>query len=115
VTYHDYEGIAIELDERARLVADLGQRNLMILRNHGTLSVGETAADCWLGMFFLERACTQQIMALSAGRANLNLAPDAARSEVETQVSSPGMKLVTRIAWPGTLRELDRRSPGYDA
>lgn len=115
VTYHDYEGIAIELDERERLVADLGQRNLMILRNHGTLSVGETAADCWLGMFFLERACSQQIMALSAGRDNLSLAPDAARAEVEAQVSSPGMKLVTRIAWPGTLRNLDRRSPGYDA
>ena len=72
-------------------------------------------ALAFLGIFFLERACTQQIMALSAGRENLGLAPEAARAEVETQVSSPGMKLVTRLAWPGTLRDLNRRSPGYDA
>ena len=77
-------------------------------------SLGATAAECWLGMFFLERACTQQIMALTIGRENLRLAPEAARAEVETQVSSPGMKLVTRLAWPGTLRDLDRRAPGYD-
>lgn len=115
VTYHDYEGIALELDERERLVRDLGPRNLMILRNHGTLAVGASAAECWLGMFFLERACSQQVMALSIGRQNILLAPEAARAEVEAQVSSPGMKLVTRLAWPGTLRDLDRRSPGYDA
>jgi ribulose-5-phosphate 4-epimerase/fuculose-1-phosphate aldolase len=115
VTYHDYEGIALELDERERIVADLGAKNLMILRNHGLLSAGATAAECWLGMFFLERACTQQIMALSVGRENVRLAPEAARAEVEAQVSSPGMKLVTRLAWPGTLRDLDRRAPGYDA
>jgi ribulose-5-phosphate 4-epimerase/fuculose-1-phosphate aldolase len=115
VTYHDYEGIALDLDERARIVTDLGSKTLMILRNHGTLSLGATAADCWLCMFFLERACTQQIMALAAGRQNLRLASEEARAEVEAQVSSPGMKFVTRLAWPGVLRDLDRRAPGYDA
>src|SRR5438477_972915 len=56
LAYHDYEGIALNLDERERLVADLGDKHVMLLRNHGTLSVGQTAADCWTGMFYLERA-----------------------------------------------------------
>jgi len=68
LAYHDYEGIALNLDERERIVADLGDKKLMLLRNHGTLSVGRTAGDCWVGMFYLERACLQQVMALSAGR-----------------------------------------------
>src|SRR5690606_38978992 len=78
LAYHDYEGIALNLDERERLVADIGDKTLMLLRNHGTLSVGDTAANCWIGMFFLERACKQQIMALSAGREGVLLAPEAA-------------------------------------
>ena len=49
VAYHDYEGIALNLDERERLVADLGDKTLMLLRNHGTLSAGSTAAGCWMG------------------------------------------------------------------
>jgi ribulose-5-phosphate 4-epimerase/fuculose-1-phosphate aldolase len=63
--YHDYEGIALDLDERERLVADLGpKKHSMILRNHGTLTCGETAAITFTRMFFLERACKMQIMAL---------------------------------------------------
>jgi ribulose-5-phosphate 4-epimerase/fuculose-1-phosphate aldolase len=68
LAYHDYEGIALNLDERERLVADLGPtKRLMMLRNHGTLATGSTAAECWIGMFYLERACQQQVMALSPG------------------------------------------------
>src|SRR3569623_309092 len=52
LAYHDYEGIALNLDERERLVADIGSKSLMLLRNLGTLSVGKTAAECWVGMFF---------------------------------------------------------------
>ena len=80
LAYHDYEGIALNLDERERLVADLGPtKKLMLLKNHGTLSVGATAAECWLGMFYLERACKQQVMALSAGRKHVLEAPKAAQ------------------------------------
>src|ERR1700712_4864616 len=75
LTYHDYEGIALNLDERERIVADLGDKKLMMLRNHGTLAIGSTAAECWLRMFYLERACKQQVMALSIGRENILLAP----------------------------------------
>lgn len=112
LAYHDYEGIALNLDERERLVADIGQKNLMLLRNHGTLSVGETAADCWVGMFFLERACKQQVMALSAGRENVLFAPEAALAEVSNQVARG---IGGGLAWPGCLRRLDRELPGYDA
>src|ERR1700738_4602296 len=57
IAYHEYEGVALELDERPRLVADLGTKNAMILRNHGTLAVGPTVAEAFLLMYFLERAC----------------------------------------------------------
>ena len=112
LAYHDYEGIALNLDERERLVADIGDKTLMLLRNHGTLSVGESAADCWIGMFYLERACKQQVMALSAGRENVLFAPEAAQSEVRSQVARG---IGGKLAWPGCLRRLDREMPGYDA
>ncbi|MCY1647199.1 class II aldolase/adducin family protein [Caulobacter sp. SL161] len=112
LAYHDYEGIALNLEERERIVADLGQKKLLMLRNHGTLSVGATAAECWLGMFFLERACAQQVMALSIGRDNVLLAPEAAQDEVRKQVGM-GMGMIGGLAWPGCLRKLDRESPGY--
>ncbi len=114
LAYHDYEGIALNLDERTRLVADLGAKNLMLLRNHGTLAVGPTAASAFLSLFFLERACQQQVYALSAGRDRVMLAPEAAQEEVRAQVfAGPGM--AGGLAWPGLLRKLDRESPGYDA
>ncbi len=112
LAYHDYEGIALNLDERERLVADIGDKTLMLLRNHGTLAVGSSAADCWIGMFYLERACKQQVMALSAGRENVLFAPEAAQAEVKSQVARG---IGGQLAWPGCLRRLDRESPGYDA
>ncbi|HEY7900406.1 MAG TPA: class II aldolase/adducin family protein, partial [Caulobacteraceae bacterium] len=112
VAYHDYEGIALNHDERERLVADLGQSNTMILRNHGTLAVGRTAGDCWIHMYYLEKACLQQIKAMSGGRALLSEASASAQEEVRNQVRT-GMG--GALAWPGALRRLDRLSPGYDA
>ena len=93
-------------------MADIGDKTLMLLRNHGTLSVGETAADCWVGMFYLERACKQQVMALSAGRDNVLFAPEASQNEVKAQVARG---IGGKLAWPGCLRRLDREMPGYDA
>jgi len=112
LAYHDYEGIALNLDERERLVADLGDKHAMLLRNHGTLTVGATAGDCWTHMFYLERACKQQVMALSCGRENVLIAPQASQDEVKRQT---GFGLGGFLAWPGCLRRLDRESPGYDA
>jgi ribulose-5-phosphate 4-epimerase/fuculose-1-phosphate aldolase len=113
LAYHDYEGIALNLDERERIVADLGDKSLMLLRNHGTMAVGSTAAEAWVGIFFLERACLQQTLALTAGRHGVLAASQTAQEEVRGQVA--GMPMVARLAWPGLLRRLDRQLPGYDA
>ena len=113
VAYHGYEGVALNHDERERLVADLGDKPLMLLRNHGTLAVGPTAAAAWIGMFFLEQACAQQVAALSGGRAHVLIAPDAAQAEAKEQ--GRGISFISSLAWPGALRMLDRKSPGYDA
>ena len=113
VAYHGYEGLALNHDERERLVADLGDKPLMLLRNHGTLAVGETAAQAWIGIFVLERACAQQIAALSGGREHVLLAPQQAQAETREQ--GRGIGFISALAWPGALRQLDRKSPGYDA
>ena len=114
LAYHGYEGIALNHDERERLVADIGDKRLMLLRNHGTLAVGATASECWLGMFTLERACKMQVMALSAGRDGVLIAPEAAQAEVARQTGN-GLGMISGLAWPGCLRQLDRALPGYDA
>jgi ribulose-5-phosphate 4-epimerase/fuculose-1-phosphate aldolase len=111
LAYHDYEGIALNHDEKERLVADLGDRSMMLLRNHGTLAVGRSAADCWTRMFYLERACRQQVMALSVGRENVLIASQSSQDEVRTQTTAGAGGA---LAWPGCLRRLDRENPGYD-
>src|SRR5690606_1240086 len=98
LAYHDYEGIALDLDERERLVADLGEKKLMLLWNHGTLAVGETAAECWMGIFYLERACRMQVLAATQGREHLRMAPQEAIDTVRGQMSM-GFGLVGRLAW----------------
>ena len=64
IAYHDYEGVALDLDERERIVADLGSQQFMLLRNHGTLTVGPSCASAFMAMYYLERACTMQVRAL---------------------------------------------------
>ena len=65
IAYHEYEGVALDPDERARLVADLGRKNAMILRNHGRLAIGSSVGDAFQTMYFIERACAIQVAALS--------------------------------------------------
>lgn len=116
LSYHDYEGIALDLGERERLVADIGDTHNMILWNHGTLTVGETAAEAFLRMFFLERACTMQIRSLSAGRDGVLLGSPEVQEVVREQSSNPaGSKVVANmLAWPGLLRRVQRNYPGFD-
>ena len=112
VAYHDYEGVALNLDERERIVADLGDKSLMILRHHGILSLGANAGQAWNGIYFLERACRQQVLALAAGRAYVTLAPKDAQEVVRQQ--SMAMAWAADLAWPGWLRRVQRQSPGFD-
>ncbi|MBX9727418.1 MAG: class II aldolase/adducin family protein [Sphingopyxis sp.] len=114
VAYHDYEGIATDLEERERLVTDMGEKHVMILRNHGTLAIGESVADCFLRLYFLERACEAQVMMLSAGRENLNTPPQGTPEKVKEQTPPGGMGMVARaLAWPALLRKLDRIDPSF--
>ncbi len=116
IAYHEYEGVALDHDERPRLVADLGDKRAMILRNHGTLTVGETVGVAFVTMYFLETACQVQIAALSG---ELHYPPQAARDAVarttgagrEFQIA----KYAEENAWPALLRRLDRLDPGYKA
>jgi len=113
VAYHDYEGVAVDLDERERLVADIGDKGAMLLRNHGTLTVGETVGEAFLKLYFLERACEAQILALSAGPANLNNPPQGA-PEVTAQQGKMGLKLAAgALAWPALLRKAYRLDPSF--
>jgi ribulose-5-phosphate 4-epimerase/fuculose-1-phosphate aldolase len=113
LAYHEYEGVALNHDERARLVADIGDKTLLLLRNHGTLAVGRTAAETFVGVYFLERACAQQVAALSGGAEHVLIAPEQAQAEAVGQ--SLGLAMVSTLAWPGLKRKLDRENPGYDS
>lgn len=111
LSYHEYEGIALNLDERERLVADLGMSNLMILRQHGTLACGRTVASAFLNIHLLERACQAQVRALAGG---VKLHP--VKTEVQELVKAQlrGSKIdVSSLAWGGLLRMLDAKDPSY--
>ena len=102
LAFHDYEGVAVDLSERERIVADLGTKNAMILRNHGTLAVGLTIGECFVRLYFLERACQAQIMALSAGD-HVNNPPQGA-PEVTAQQGQVGCRQPARSAGRVALR-----------
>lgn len=110
--YHNYEGIALNEDEKPRLVADLGNNNFLILRNHGLLTVGRTAADAFLGLYILEAACRIQILAQSGGRELIPVAEPILRG-IAAQREAVLKGLGGQLAWPGLLRKLDRIDPSY--
>ena len=114
IAYHEYEGIATDLEERDRLVEDMGDKHMMILRNHGTLAIGKSVAECFLRLYFLERACDAQVKMLSAGRENRNNPPQGTPEKVKAQTPGEGMAMVAQgLAWPALLRKLDRIDPGF--
>jgi len=112
VAYHDYEGIALNHDERERLLDDLGDKHCMILKNHGLLATGATCADAWLRLFFLERACTMQIKALSGG-SKLNMVPDNVVELVTDQGQMASEQGIGNLAWPALIRKLDKIDVSY--
>ncbi|HJZ79560.1 MAG TPA: class II aldolase/adducin family protein [Pyrinomonadaceae bacterium] len=112
LTYHDYEGLALDEEEKPRLVADLGDKKYMILRNHGLLTLGQSAAEAFLGMFLLERACRIQILAQSGG-GELAPIPREIIGRVASQMNAVMMGQGAALTWPGLLRKLDRLDPSY--
>lgn len=111
LAYHDYEGVALDLDERERLVKDIGDKHLMLLRNHGTLALGKSCADAFLRMYYLERACTIQIRALTGGKINPTNQGVGGKTAGQGGMAFDG--LIGNLAWPGLLRMLDRGDPSY--
>jgi len=112
LAYHDYEGLALNEEEKPRLVSDLGDKNHLILRSHGLLTIGRTAAEAFLAMFLLERACKIQILA-QAGGAELVKVPDPIVRLVESQVKAVTVGQGAGLTWPGLLRKLDRIDASY--
>lgn len=112
LAYHDYEGVALNEEEKPRLVADLGDRNFLMLRNHGLLTLGGTIADAFLSMYIFEAACMIQIRAQSGGSELIPIPSTiirGAQQQAKTVTKSQGGML----AWPGLLRRLDRIDPSY--
>lgn len=113
LAYHEYEGIALDLAERPRLQADLGNKNVMLLYNHGTLTVGRSVGEAFVRMYALERACSMQVRFMAGP--GIHEAPKGIPEKVAAQTSVPefGDVVVQQLAWPALRRMLDRRDPSY--
>jgi len=117
LAYHGYEGVALNHDEKSRLQADLGDKNFMILPNHGLLTAFGSIADAFLGMFTLQRACEIQVMAQSGGAELIHIPQqvlDGARAMIAGVMRSP-QGMGGALPWPALLRKLDLHNPGYAA
>jgi len=113
LSYHDYEGVALNPDEKTRLVADLGSTNFMILRNHGLLTCADSIADAFLFMFLLQRSCEIQLQAQASGQP-LTVIPEQILAGIQAQAKQVTRSAGGSLAWPGILRKLARTNPGYD-
>jgi len=113
LTYHDYEGIALDLDERGRLGGDLGPTSkAMILRNHGLLSVGKTVSEAFEIMYYLDTACQIQIDAMAAGMSGLQMISNEAVDKAYVQFQGEGAVEISKC-WKAMLRMLDRKGVTY--
>lgn len=113
IAFHEYEGVALDEGERQRLAADLGNKPLMLLRNHGTLAVGKTVPATFVLMYGLEMSCTVQVRTLGMGRPLHAADPKVIAKG--TAMMDAGMidSYADSLAWPALLRKLDRELPGY--
>ena len=112
LAYHDYEGVALNDDEKPRLVADLGHSNALILRNHGLLTTGKTIADAFLFMYVLETACQIQLMAQSTGNELIHV-PQPIVDGIQAQAEQVTRGMMGDLVWPALLRKLDRTDSSF--
>ena len=112
VAYHDYEGVVLEMDERKRLLANLGDAEVMLLRNHGTLALGKTVAEAFNNAYRLERACRTQLLAQACN--DELLLPDEKTFEKTARMYQPGVRrTMGLLEWPAMRRLADRLDPSY--
>nr|WP_319249401.1 class II aldolase/adducin family protein [uncultured Celeribacter sp.] len=113
IAYHDYEGIALDLSERDRIVASMGDKPVLVLRNHGLLTTGPSAAAMFNMMFYLERACDIQVATLSMGQPLRAVPNDIARHVAAQYAGSMGEDDDVALEWAAHLRLLDAIHPDY--
>jgi ribulose-5-phosphate 4-epimerase/fuculose-1-phosphate aldolase len=119
VAYHDFEGPSLDIEERQRLAANLGDRNVLILRTHGLLTCGQTVAQAFVRMFRLERACQVQLAAQATG--SELIVPPHEICEISAERSDDflaieGGKGYSRVANPefdALMRLMDKKDPSY--
>ena len=120
LAYHPFEGVALNPEEKVRLQRDIADKGYLILPNHGLLTAGETVADTFLMMYFLQRACEVQVRAQSCGAELITISPEIESNTVEMTVAmNQDMRgnrkhLDGGVPWPALLRRLDRVNPGYN-
>jgi ribulose-5-phosphate 4-epimerase/fuculose-1-phosphate aldolase len=114
IAYHDYEGLALDLDERQRLVKDLGDKPAMILRNHGLLVAGTSVPEALSILHHLEKAAQTQLLAMATG-AELTRPPEAVSLKTAAQGFGSKDAPFGEVEWPAMLRRLDRMDPSYSA
>jgi ribulose-5-phosphate 4-epimerase/fuculose-1-phosphate aldolase len=112
LAYHDYEGVALNEEEKPRLVADLGEKSCLMLRNHGLLTTGASVADAFLQMYVFETACQIQLLAQSTGEPLVSV-PAPIVAGIRAQAEQVTRGLGGQLVWPGILRKLDRQDPSY--
>ena len=111
--YHQYEGLAVNQDEKARLKEDLGNNNHLLLPNHGALTVGPSVGDAFMRMYDLQRACEIQLLIQSTGQDVIEV-PAAVVEGISKQANvvhsgtTGGQK-----SWPAMLRKAYRLDPGF--
>ena len=110
ISYHDYEGVALFEEEKERLVKDLGEARLMILRNHGTLALGKNVAEAFTNIYFLEKACSYQVRALSG---NLELNYPSKESIETTRQQGEGREMAAALLWPAVKRKMERLDSSF--
>ncbi|MFT3803248.1 MAG: class II aldolase/adducin family protein [Burkholderiaceae bacterium] len=111
--YHDYEGVALRDDEKPRLVHDIGDKTFFMLRNHGLLTVGQSVADAFMAMYTFESVCMIQVRAQAGGEL-IPIDPAIIASAMsQAQSVTKGMG-TGALNWPGLMRKLGRRNPGFD-
>jgi ribulose-5-phosphate 4-epimerase/fuculose-1-phosphate aldolase len=112
--YHDFEGPATRDDEKPRLVADLGRNAHLILKNHGLITVGETVAEAFIRMYYLESSCAIQVRAQSGGGELTHVGKEVLDASAATmQGGGTPRRSAALLVWPGLLRRLDRTDPSY--
>lgn len=112
LAYHDYEGVALDDEEKPRLVGDLGDKRFLMLRNHGLLTIGASVAEAFVSMYFFEATCMIQVRAQAGGAALRRIDP-AIVAGAQAQWKQVTHGAGGSLAWPALLRRLDRIDPGY--